>query len=46
MDASARRTLISSATSAGSDARLWVLGEWKEYAGRTRTGFSLSTQHR
>ena len=29
MDASARRKLIASATSAGSDARLWVLGEWK-----------------
>ena len=29
MDASARRKLISSTTSEGPDARLWVLGEWK-----------------
>ena len=29
MDATARRKLILSATTAGSDARLWVLGEWK-----------------
>ena len=29
MDASARRKLISSTTSDGPDARLWVLGEWK-----------------
>ena len=29
MDESARKNLISSAPSAGSVARLWVLGEWK-----------------
>ena len=29
MDVSARKDLISSAPSTGSDARLWVLGEWK-----------------
>ena len=29
MDVSARKNLISSAHSTGSDARLWVLGEWK-----------------
>ena len=29
MDESARMKLISTATPAGSDARLWVLGEWK-----------------
>ena len=29
MDESTRRNQISSAISAGSDARLWVLGEWK-----------------
>ena len=29
MDVSTRKKLISTATRAGSDARLWVLGEWK-----------------
>ena len=29
MDVSTRKNLISTATPAGSDARLWVLGEWK-----------------
>ena len=31
MDVSARTKLISEATQAGSEARLWVLGEWKNF---------------